>query len=95
MTQFLPAISTGLTAFTATNLDDIVILLLFFSQVKPIFKRKHIVAGQYLGFAALVLISLPGFFGSFLLPRPWIGMLGILPTAIGINRLLNPNDEEV
>jgi cadmium resistance transport/sequestration family protein len=94
MTQFLPAISTGLTAFTATNLDDIVILLLFFSQVNPIFKRKHIVAGQYLGFAALVLISLPGFFGSFLLPRPWIGMLGILPIAIGINRLLNPDDEE-
>ena len=30
MNPFITAISTGITAFTATNLDDIVILLLFF-----------------------------------------------------------------
>lgn len=94
MTQLLPAISTGLIAFTATNLDDIVILLLFFSQVNHVLKRKHIVTGQYLGFATLVLASLPSFFGSFLLLRPWIGMLGILPIAIGINRLLNPDEDD-
>ncbi|MBD2092954.1 cadmium resistance transporter [Microcoleus sp. FACHB-1515] len=94
MTQFLPAISTGLTAFTATNLDDVVILLLFFSQVNHILKHKHIVVGQYLGFSALVLTSLPSFFGSVLLPRPWIGMLGILPIAIGINRFLNSDSDD-
>ncbi|OLP17066.1 transporter [Leptolyngbya sp. 'hensonii'] len=87
------AISTGLTAFTATNLDDIIMLLLFFSQVNALFQRRHIVAGQYLGFTALVLASLPGFFGSLLLPRPWIGLLGIVPIAIGLNRLLNPDTD--
>lgn len=93
MNDLLTAIPTGLTAFTATNLDDIVILLLFFSQVSVVFRLRHIVAGQYLGFGALVLASLPGFFGSLLLPRPWIGLLGIVPIAIGISRLLDQDEE--
>jgi len=40
-----------------------------------------------------MLASLPGFFGSLLFPRPWIGLLGIVPIAIGISRLLNDQDE--
>ena len=70
-------------------------LLLFFSQVNASFRHRHIVTGQYLGFGALVLASLPGFFGSLVFPRPWIGMLGMIPIAIGISRLLNrePEDE--
>lgn len=97
MTELFKAISTGFTAFTATNLDDVLILLLFFSQVNAVFQKRHIVTGQYLGFAALVVVSLPGFFGSLLLPRPWIGMLGIVPIAIGISRLINSDsdDEEI
>jgi cadmium resistance transport/sequestration family protein len=87
-------ISTGVTAFAATNLDDIIILMLFFSQVNAGFRYRHIVAGQYLGFGALVLTSLTGFWGSLLLPRPWIGLLGLLPIAIGINRLFNTDPEE-
>lgn len=94
MSELVTAIPTGITAFTATNLDDIVILLLFFSQVNTLFRRRHIVAGQYLGFGALVLASLPSFFGSLILPRPWIGLLGIVPIAIGISRLLNQDTDE-
>lgn len=94
MTEFLKAISTGFTAFTATNLDDVLILLLFFSQVNAVFQKRHIVTGQYLGFAALVAISLPGFFGSLLLPRPWIGLLGLVPIAIGFSRLIQTGTDE-
>lgn len=94
MNELATAISTGMTAFTATNLDDIVILLLFFSQVNAAFRKRHIIAGQYLGFAALVFASLPGFFGRFIFPPEWIGMLGILPIAIGICRLLNADTDE-
>ncbi len=91
MQTLISSLSTGLTAFTATNLDDIVILLLFFSQANALFRRRHIVTGQYLGFAALVLASLPSFFGSLFLPQPWIGLLGLVPIAIGLNRLLIPD----
>lgn len=94
MNGLLTAISTGLTAFTATNLDDILILMLFFSQVNALFRKRHIVAGQYLGFTALVLASLPSFFGSLLLPRPCVGLLGLVPIAIGISRLVNANQED-
>lgn len=94
MNELLTAISTGMTAFTATNLDDILILLLFFSQVNSVFRRRHIVFGQYLGFTALVLASLPGFFGRLIFPPDWIGMLGLLPIAIGLSRLLNPETDD-
>lgn len=94
MSNLLTAISTGLTAFTATNLDDIVILMLFFSQASTLFRQRHIIAGQYLGFTALVFASLPGFFGGMLVPEAWIGMLGIVPIAIGIGRLLDSGEED-
>ncbi|MBE9006488.1 cadmium resistance transporter [Fortiea sp. LEGE XX443] len=89
MSELLTAIPTGLTAFAATNLDDIIVLSLFFSQIDTCFRRRHIVIGQYLGFSALVVASLPSFFGKFILPESWIGLLGIVPIIIGINRLLN------
>jgi cadmium resistance transport/sequestration family protein len=91
--NLLTTISTGVTAFAATNLDDIIILMLFFSQVNAGFRYRQIVTGQYLGFGALVLTSLTGFWGSLLLPRPWIGLLGLVPIAIGINRLFNLESE--
>ena len=45
----------------------------------PALGRRHIVVGQYLGFALLVVLSLPGFLGGLLLPRSWIGLLGVVP----------------
>ncbi|WNZ27008.1 transporter [Leptolyngbya sp. NK1-12] len=94
MSNLLAAIPTGITAFIATNLDDIIILLLLFSQVNRGFQRRHVVMGQYLGFTSLVLMSMPGFLGGQLLPQTWIGMLGIVPIAIGVNRLLSRDQEE-
>ncbi len=93
MNELIAAIMTGFAAFTATNLDDIVILLLFFSQVSSTFRPQQIVTGQYLGFSVLVAASLPGFFGGQLFPEAWIGLLGIFPIMMGFNRLLNPEAE--
>ncbi|MBD2628295.1 cadmium resistance transporter [Trichormus variabilis] len=94
MSGLVTAISTGSFAFSATNIDDLVILTLFFSQVNSKFRRWHIVIGQYLGFSALILASLPAFFGGLILPRPWIGLFGLLPIAIGIKCLLNRDTDE-
>jgi cadmium resistance protein CadD (predicted permease) len=46
--SIVTAISTGAMAFSATNIDDLVILTLFFSQVSAKFRRWHIIIGQYL-----------------------------------------------
>ncbi len=96
MEELTASFVTGFTAFTATNLDDLVILTLFFSQVNSTFRRGHIVIGQYLGFTLLVLVSIPGFFGGLILPDRWIGLLGLAPIAIGLNQWLNKqnNDSE-
>lgn len=94
MNGLLTAIPAGVTAFCATNLDDILILVLFFTQLGSDLRCRHIIAGQYLGFGALVLISLPSFFSSLILPSSWLGLLGIIPLAIGLNRLLNEEGEK-
>ncbi|MBD0266485.1 MAG: cadmium resistance transporter [Tolypothrix sp. Co-bin9] len=93
MNQLVTAIPTGLAAFTATNIDDIVILTLFFSQVNKTFRSRHIYIGQYLGFAVLVLASLTGFFGGLVVPSNWIGLLGLMPIATGLSRLLNKESD--
>ena len=89
MSEISTALTGALIAFVATNIDDIIILLLFFSQVDGNLRRQHIVVGQYLGFTFLIVASLPGYFGGLIVPREWIGFLGILPIAIGVKQLIS------
>ncbi|WP_341527936.1 cadmium resistance transporter [Nostoc sp. UHCC 0302] len=93
MSKLGTAFTEGIIAFTATNIDDIIILLFFFSQIDANFRRRHILVGQYLGFAAIIIASLPGFFGGLVVQREWIGLLGILPIVIGIKQLVNREEE--
>ncbi|MEH1938361.1 MAG: cadmium resistance transporter [Nostoc sp.] len=93
MNELLTAITTGAIAFIATNIDDIVILLLFFSQINASFRPRHIVAGQFLGFTVLLILSLPGLFGGLVLSKSWIGLLGLLPMSIGISSLVNREED--
>jgi cadmium resistance protein CadD (predicted permease) len=47
MNWIVTAMLTGTVIFTATNVDDIFILMLFFSQMNTSFRRRQVVAGQY------------------------------------------------
>jgi len=94
MGSFVSALITGFTAFAATNIDDILVLMMFFAQVNQGFRPRHIVTGQYLGFALLLLLCLPGFLGGLVLPQSWIGLLGLLPVAIGVKHLLEWNSDQ-
>jgi cadmium resistance transport/sequestration family protein len=94
MNKMITAISTAIAAFIATNLDDILILTILFTQVNKLFRRRHIVIGQYLGFLLLILASLSGFFGSFLIPSQWIRFLGLLPVIVGIRSLWQREETE-
>lgn len=86
------ALGTSISAFCASNLDDIVLLLLFFSSTGKQHRPAHVVAGQYLGFALLVLASLVGFLGGRILPTPWIGLLGLLPISLGVSQMIDSLD---
>lgn len=89
MNWLTKTIIAGVTSFAATNIDDMAILMLFFAQLNSTFRPRHIIVGQYLGLSALLVASLPGFWGGLILPRVWIGLLGLIPIAIGLSYLLN------
>ncbi|AFZ27549.1 putative permease, cadmium resistance protein [Cylindrospermum stagnale PCC 7417] len=95
MSELITAITTGITAFSATNIDDIVILTLLYSQINQTFRSRHIFAGQYLGFGLLVIASLPGFFGGLIVPQSWIRLLGLMPIIIGFSSLLKHEEDSL
>jgi cadmium resistance transport/sequestration family protein len=88
MHWLVTALVAGVAAFVATNLDDILLLTLFFSQVNTTFRKRHIVLGQYLGFAALVTVSMFGFLGTLIVPPTVIGLLGFVPIIMGMYKLV-------
>ncbi len=92
MNTLINPVIAGVSTFAATNIDDIIVLMLFFSQKRA--RTRHIIIGQYLGFAVLIAASLPGFFGGMLLPKEWIGLLGLLPITIGIRQFWQSEETE-
>ncbi|MFI9592789.1 cadmium resistance transporter [Nonomuraea sp. NPDC052265] len=71
--------------FAVTNIDDILILALFFAQGAG--RRGaavRIVAGQYLGFLALVAVAVAAGLGATFLPEQLVPYLGLLPLALGV-----------
>ena len=81
-------IAIGIAGFAATNINDIFVLMMFFSYSSMDFAVKQIVAGQYIGIGLLVAISALGSFLSLAVPSYIIGLLGIVPIAIGIRKLV-------
>jgi cadmium resistance transport/sequestration family protein len=93
MYWLLAAFLTGVISFAATNIDDIFILMLFFSQTSEAFRNWHIVLGQYLGFAALVALSVLGSLGVLIVPEEWVGLLGLVPIFLGIRALMQLRED--
>lgn len=78
-------IGIAATVFTSTNIDDVFILLMFFSDER--FRAAQVIAGQYLGIGLLIALSISGALVALVLPAAWIGLLGIFPLLIGILKL--------
>ncbi|MFE6335214.1 cadmium resistance transporter [Streptomyces sp. NPDC057798] len=68
-----------------TNIDDVLILALFFAQGAGHPGSTHrIVLGQYLGFAVILAVAVAAAFGATFLPESAIPYLGLLPLALGL-----------
>lgn len=90
-------------AFATTNIDDIFILLVLFSQVrtevlrkedravreKAMRKKLYITIGQYVGFSMIIFLSIVGSLSSFFIPVSWIGVLGFVPIYMGVKGLFS------
>lgn len=86
MNRYLEVLSASLATFATTNIDDAFLLTLLFARRVP---ARRIVAGQYIGFAAIILVSLIGALAALAIPHRWIRFLGLVPLAIGIRLLLH------
>src|ERR1700735_340900 len=71
--------------FLSTNVDDLVVLIAFFANSR--FRARDIVAGQYAGTAVLFIVSAAGALLSLVIPKAYLGLLGIFPILVGISKL--------
>ncbi|WP_405430846.1 cadmium resistance transporter [Micromonospora sp. NBC_00617] len=96
MIDLLGTTAGAAVVFAATDIDDIVILTLFFVAARTTGRPRtwQIVAGQYLGIGALALASAVVAAGLLVVPDPWTGLLGLLPIALGIRALRGSDDDE-
>lgn len=85
--SFLKAI--GL--FAVTNIDHLLVLSIFFAHgAKKPHTLRQILIGQYIGFAAILGITIAGAIGATaLLPAAIVPWFGLLPIFIGIRAALN------
>jgi cadmium resistance protein CadD (predicted permease) len=86
MSDFFALVGIGVSAFIATNIDDIFVLMLFFSS--PKFHKAQVVIGQYLGIGLLNVIGALGSLLALVIPQQIIGLLGLVPISIGTLRLI-------
>jgi cadmium resistance protein CadD (predicted permease) len=86
MIDILGLIAIGIAAFAATNIDDIFVLMMFFSSLTiPV---RHVILGQYIGIGLLIAIGAIGSLLTLVVPTYIIGLMGILPIAIGVKNLI-------
>jgi cadmium resistance protein CadD (predicted permease) len=83
--RYLEVLAASTATFAVTNIDDALLLTLFFAKRIP---ARRIIAGQYLGFAIILLISLIGAVAALAIPHRWIRFLGVVPLAIGARLFL-------
>jgi len=87
----LSTIAAAVGLFVATNLDDIVILTVLFAiaaRGTSHLRGWQIVAGQYLGLITLIAVSFVAALGLTIVPDEWVGLLGLIPLAIGVLALV-------
>jgi cadmium resistance protein CadD (predicted permease) len=66
--------------FAVTNVDDLVLLALFFARGAA----ARVVVGQYFGFGVLLVVSVVGALGAGLLPERVLPWLGLVPLLLGL-----------
>jgi cadmium resistance protein CadD (predicted permease) len=82
-------IATAAGLFAITNIDGLIVLTALFmasASGKP--RPWQIVAGQYIGFSVMLLLSSLGAAGLVAVPDQWEGLVGLLPLALGIRGLV-------
>jgi cadmium resistance protein CadD (predicted permease) len=83
--EILIIVIVAVSAFVATNLDDIFVLIAYFAHND--FNNVSVILGQYMGVTLLILISSLAYLFKFIIPPTYIALFGILPIIIGLKGL--------
>lgn len=86
MQSLVVLLGLAIALFASTNVDDLFVFLDFFSD--PKFRARDIIVGQYAGIATLFGLSVAASLFSLVIPRAYIGLLGIVPIVIGAKRFI-------
>jgi cadmium resistance protein CadD (predicted permease) len=83
-------IVTAAGVFAGTNVDDLLVLTVLFLAARASGKPRpwQVWAGQYAGIGVLVLVSALAALGLTLVPDRWVGLLGLVPIALGLRGLV-------
>ncbi len=81
----LETIVVGVMLFATTNIDDIFLTMAFFAD--PRLDRRAVVAGKFLGIAAIVAVSTVAAACAMAVPPEWVALLGFAPLGLGLHRL--------
>lgn len=88
-------IISAIGVYISTSIDYLLILVILFAQLHSKREKLQIYAGQYLGTAVLVSISLFAAYVVNFIPDKWIvGLLGLIPLFIGIKFALSGEEED-
>jgi cadmium resistance protein CadD (predicted permease) len=79
------AIAIAVAVYASTNVDDLLVLAVFFAN--PRVRVSAVIAGRYVGLAALVLGSAAAALLALAIPPEWIALLGFVPLFLGIRLL--------
>ncbi|NUT37323.1 MAG: cadmium transporter [Hamadaea sp.] len=86
--------------FAGTNVDDLLVLTVLFLAFRASGTPRpwQIWTGQYAGVGILVAVSAAAALGLTVVPDQWVGLLGIVPFALGLKGLMSairprPDDE--
>ena len=88
---------TAVLSFVSTNIDDIFVLMVLYTQATDSKAILQVIIGQYLGIGALSVLGIFGALGTQIFPPQYIGLLGFLPLFLGVRTWMshqhNPEDQ--
>jgi cadmium resistance protein CadD (predicted permease) len=87
MVDFGYLIVLWISAFVSTNIGDVFLLIVFFSNSMK-FPKCQVVIGQYIGIGLLIATNILASFISLVIPSFLISFIGFIPMIIGIIKLI-------
>ena len=90
MDHLFGTLATAVGVFAGTNVDDLIVLAVLFLSSRAVGAPRvwQIWAGQYAGTSVLVVVSAVAALGLTIVPDRWVGLLGLVPIALGVRGLV-------